>query len=455
MNSKNKILNAFQSPWIVSLILFFVYFITNGYTLGWDDQHLEIPLLKHLIDNTFYQGDYYIESLKQNFSTFFYPILARLISVEQIPSTYFMLFLISRYFLFFWVYKLWLWITKDIFKAVCCVLVFILMLRVEEFLYRTFSHQEFALAIIFAGIYYFFKERFLLSALLLGLAANFHGLYSAFPFFYIGLYFLFDIKKHGLKKLIGTCLVFLLASLPFLIWTFGNRFGAQGPMPGGSSSSWLSLFITACPQNFFFPHFPKIPFDKLISNLDVLYFGIRSHLFLASLFILNIFFNKTFRTNKKAVVFCLGGFILLALCFIFTYLYPQRFFIDLNLVRNSQFLLFLLSGYTVILIIEKVENEPLLFGLGFALMFTFLKYGHSIASLSVGIMFSLLVIKHQLTKRKSTYRNLNLILMSLLTGLFAYKIMYTFFQIQFTSSIGIFLIIILSLLIINFFYRQR
>ena len=52
----------------------------TSYKYGWDDQQLEIPLLKHLIDPTLYQGDYYVESLKQNFSSYFYPILAKLIN---------------------------------------------------------------------------------------------------------------------------------------------------------------------------------------------------------------------------------------------------------------------------------------------------------------------------------------------------------------------------------------
>ena len=101
-----------------------------------------------------------VESLKKNFSSYFYPILSKFITVDQIPTTYLILYVICRYFLFFWIYKIWYLLTGSRFKAFGCVMVFILMARVDEFLYRTFSHQEFALAIIFAAIYFFFREQF-------------------------------------------------------------------------------------------------------------------------------------------------------------------------------------------------------------------------------------------------------------------------------------------------------
>ena len=149
-----------QKPWFIALVLLGVFFCTVGYKYGWDDQHVEIPLLKSLIDSHLYVGDYYVESLKQNFTSFFYILLSKVITVDQVPVAYFILFCISRYFLINFIYKIWLHIAQNKFKAVACVLVLMYVVRVEEFLYRTFSHQEFALALIFAGIYFFFTVKF-------------------------------------------------------------------------------------------------------------------------------------------------------------------------------------------------------------------------------------------------------------------------------------------------------
>ena len=160
MNAKLKAILSWD--WVIGLILLGIFLATNGYTYGWDDQHLEIPLLKSLIDPQLYPGDYYVASLKKNFISVFYVLLAKFITVDQVPAAYLVLYLISRYFFFFWSYKLWKLLTKEKLTAFLVAVSLILIGRVEEFLYRTFSHQEFALAIIMGGIYFFFQGRFLL-----------------------------------------------------------------------------------------------------------------------------------------------------------------------------------------------------------------------------------------------------------------------------------------------------
>lgn len=286
-----------NSPWFIAAVLLLIYLAVNGYKYSWDDQHLEIPLLKSLIDPTLYQGDYYVESLKKNFTSFFYPVLAKLITVEQIPSVYFVLYLVSRYFLLFWTYKIWLHLSQNKFTAICCVLSFIMLIRVDEFLYRTFSHQEFALAIIMAGIYFFLKERFILSALTLGFAANIHALYSLFPFLYIWIYLLWQVRQHGLKTLLGSGMAFTIMCLPFLIWTFNNRIGHA--VPPAMLQDWLTVAIIAAPQNFMFPQAPRIPLETLLGDIRIFIYLTQSYLLLAGLFFLNFFALPSFRQNKK------------------------------------------------------------------------------------------------------------------------------------------------------------
>lgn len=432
----------------MALILSAIFFAVTGYYYGWDDQHLEIPLLKSLIDPTLYAGDYYIESLQKNFSSYFYPLLAKIIRVDQIPATYFCLYIVSRYFLFYWIYKLWLYLSQDKFKAFCCVLIFFLVTRVHEFLYRTFSHQEFALAIIFAGIYYFFKERFFLSSLLLGIAANIHALYSLFPFLFLELYLLTNIKKHGFKKLFASGVIFTITSLPFLLWTLKNRMEGTDPLTGLPAERWLSLFITACPQNFFYPQFPTIPFNKLFSSWQIFYYANESYLFLIGLFLLNVFFNPLFRNNKKAVVFCSGAFLLLGLCLIFTYIHPQRLFIDLNLSRNTQFLLFLLMGFTGLYVIDKIENQSILVAFIYGILFSLLKYNTSIGIASIGLMIG---VEQCLTGNRSPLKTKLLYYASgaalILPCL--YTVVFTFHGSQYQFFIRLFILVLFGLLILQ------
>ena len=449
----HKLKSIYQSPWFLALVLLVLFLSITQYKYGWDDQHLEIPLLKNLIDNTYYQGDYYVESLKNNFSSFFYPILSKLITVEQIPAVYFMLYLLSRYFLFFWMYKLWFFISKDPFKAFSCVLVFMLMIRIEEFLYRTFSHQEFALAIIFAGIYFFYKERFLLASVLLGIAANFHALYSLFPMMFICIYLLWQVKKHRFKTLIKCSIVFAAFSLPFIIWVFKNRFSAPGH-DVAIYKDWIPLYKLACPQNFFFKTLPQIPFIQLIRAFKIFYALAQNYIFLIILFILNLSVNKDFRKDKKTISCCIGSFALLVLCLIFTYFYPIRFFLDLNLTRNTQFLMFFLMGYTSLLAFNSVERDKPLIAFVFAILFSFLKYGLFIGTCSAGIMFFTLLLSNRLKCKKTT---VNYFLIAALTVLLLpciYGIFHSFNTIRFSLNsqlvVRLNIFIIFALLFVNY-----
>jgi len=443
--NRNNFYKAIQSPWVISLLILIIFFLTTGYRYGWDDQHLEIPLLKSLIDDSLYQGDYYVESLKKNFTSSLYPILAKVITVDQIPITYFILYVISRYFLFFWIYKIWLHISNNRFKAFYCVLIFILAARVHEFLYRTFSHQEFALAIIFAGIYYFFKERFYLSALLLGIAANFHALYSLFPMLFMCTYLLWQARKHKFSTLIKAGIIFSVTCLPFLIWTIKAKLNLPHIDP--PYTEWKRLYQLACPQNFILPQVPlKVLFAHMKEFLD----SIMIYLALIALFILNLSFNKPFRENKKAVASCVTAFLLLAVTVVFSYFIPNRFVIDLNLIRNSQFLLFLLAGFTTLMIFDIVEEDNNLYSLWFAVLFTFLKYHEKILMLAVlGMIFTFILRKS--VQKKGAIGNILKVASLALLVIISFELAQTFQTVRYRFPTRIALLIISILLTANYF----
>lgn len=366
-----KIYTFIQQPWVISGFLLLIYIVTTGYKFGWDDQHVEIPLLKSLIDPALYPHDYYVESLKINFSSFFYPILAKLITINQIPTVYFSLFLVSRYFLIYFSYKLWLHISQNKLAAFCCLLNFLLVIRVDEFLYQTFSHQEFALGLIAGGIYFFFKERFILASFLFGITANIHGLYSLFPMIFLGTYLLLNTKKHSWSLLLKSSVTFLIMSAPFIVWVVKNRLNPNmaAHVP---QSEWMPLFLLACPQNFALP-FPTDPFI-ILTSLGHFIDATKIYLALTVLFLLNLLFNDLFRKNTKAIYYCLTAFGLLFIAVLFTSIFPIRFFLDLNLVRNTQYLLYLLSGYTTIMIIDNAEKRGAFFACLAALLLMFMKF---------------------------------------------------------------------------------
>jgi uncharacterized membrane protein (UPF0136 family) len=395
-----KLKSFIKSDWTVCFFLLAVFLCTNGYIYAWDDQHLEIPMLKGLIDSGLYQGDYYVESLKQNFPSHFYRVLAKLITVDQIPITYFTLYLISRYFLFFWIYKLWCLIARNKFSGLICAVTFIVLGRVEEFLYRTFSHQEFALAIIMAGIYFFYKERFVLSAAILGIAANIHAIYSAFVMLYMGLYLLIFIRRHGWRTLLKSSLTFLITALPVIILIIQKFINTHVPAGSEILNNWMELFKLACPQNFIFH---EIPLETINDSWKIFITATQKYFVLIGLYLLNLIFHKEFRTDRKAQTIAVGSFIMLIISFIFTYIFPTRFVIDLNLIRNTQYLLFLLVGYTTIYVIKQTQQRGSGVALSAALFFTFIRFNDITTILAV-FTFIVLQILGMILPKQSNFR---------------------------------------------------
>ncbi|MFP4472714.1 MAG: DUF6798 domain-containing protein [Candidatus Omnitrophota bacterium] len=384
-----KFISIVQTDWVISLLLLGVFLATNGYTYGWDDQHLEIPLLKRLINPDLYPGDYYVDALVGNFITYLYPILSRLITTAQIPAVFFLLYLISRYVLFFFMYKLWHCVSKDRFNAFLCVSMIILLGRVEEFLYRTFSHQEFALAIIFGGLYLFYRKRYVAAAAVLGLAANVHVLYSIFPLVYI-LWFLFRSRPVRWKKILQSISAFILCALPILIWIFRNKF-LSAPVSSPSRDQWWPLYQLACPQNFLLYHHSL---KSVFQSFSAFWQTTAVYWQTAALFLLNIFYNPVFQKDKRSRAIMEAGTVFLLISFLFTYIWPSRFVIDLNLIRNLQFMTFVLMAQTVILIYHRFRLQRFIPLAGMILFLPFFRLGPEFVCFSTLGIFGICTLDH-------------------------------------------------------------
>jgi len=405
----------FSNDLVIGLLLLIVFLLTNGYIYGWDDQHLEIPHLKSLIDSSLYPGDYYVQTLKKNFPSYFYHLLARVITIDQIPAVYFILYLFSRYFMFFWMYKLWHFISKDKFSAVVCVLSSILVLRVDEFLYRSFSHQEFSLGIVMMGIYFFYKERFILSALILGLVANFHAIYPLFIMIYMGAYLLLNVKKYGPGKFIKTCLMFGLAAFPFIYGIIKKNIENLIPPDSGLLDHWMDLYYIACPQNFIFQ---EIRIENLFTDLNATFKITSKYFILIGLYLLNFLFSEDFRKDKKIHIISGCAVLLLMVSFVFNYITPDLFMIDLNLIRNIQYLQFFLFGYVTLLAInESRRGNPAVVFL-VVMMFALLRFKDAITLHAIVFLIFLFWIRSLWPPARTAKKilfSLSAVILSLLT----------------------------------------
>jgi len=345
-----------RNDFVIAFFLLVAYLLTNSYIYGWDDQHLEIPILKHMIDPSLYKGDYYVESLTKYFTCWLYPLLAKFITVKQIPTTYLVLFLISRYFMFYWVYRIWLLISGSCFAAVSASLMFFLLGRTEEFLYRSFCHEEFSFIFMFAGLYYFYRERYILAALIFGVGVDFHAIYHLFPMLYMTAFLLFcHPKRFKMVFLTGLCFVF--TALPFLCWQIPISISREvaHPVP---AQEWIPLYLLSCPQNFLFG---DTPLKDVLGNIHLWWAKSAQYLLLTGLFVFHLVFNPLFRRDHKVHAVVGVSWILIGVVYFFDYIHPSRFVLDLNLVRVEQYVRFFMMGYTTIWAVEQVQSQrPLL-----------------------------------------------------------------------------------------------
>ena len=347
----------------IAFLFLLVYLSTSPYIYGWDDQHLEIPILKHLIDPSLYKGDYYVESAAKYFTCWLYPILAKLITVKQIPATYLFLFLISRYLMFYLLYRLWLWIGGSCFTAVSVMLMFLLLGRTDEFLYRSFCHEEFGFIFTFAGLYCFYRDWYLLAAFIFGLGVNIHAIYNLFPMLYM-LTFLLFCHPHRFKMIFQTSFIFILTSLPFLCWQIPisiSREIAQ-PVP---PREWMPLYLLSCPQNFLFG---DTPIKEVWNTIHTWWGSFAQYLFLIGLYVFQLVVNPLFRKDKKVQAIMGLSWVLIGVVYFFDYIDPKRFVLDLNLLRVVQFVHFFMMGYITIWACDQLRNSKPWIALATALL---------------------------------------------------------------------------------------
>lgn len=79
----------------------------------------------------------------------------------------------------------------------------------------------------------------------------------------------------------------------------------------------------------------------------------------------------------------MAAFALLTLTYVFTYIKPVRFVLDLNLVRNTQFLFLILMGYTAVFTFQTIKDKKLSIAYYAALMFGFTVLSDTLAMLAI------------------------------------------------------------------------
>ncbi len=189
----------------------------HGYYFAYRDQNIYIPIIKKLIDSSLYNGDYFFLQPQGEFTLFPYLVSIILNRFYNFEIVFFLIYLIFSFTLFFAVAK----ITYLIFKEKKIVLLVLLMacnpIPVAGTLiptYDEYTHPRLiTTAIILFSLYFFYKDKYIISAAMAALGFLIHPLLCIGFIICINFYI---ITKRSIQTLIKSNFIFLLISSPII-----------------------------------------------------------------------------------------------------------------------------------------------------------------------------------------------------------------------------------------------
>ncbi len=214
------------------------------------DSSIHVPLVMLQWDETLFHGDIVHEG-KNGFVTYFFPLLGKLShNIRQLEIAYFVCFIAFNFLSMLSLVKISRLFFKDeptaFFSAACAYFGLVPMLG-GNFPYNEMVHSTAAFPLILYAIVCFFEKRLALCGALLGIAANFHGIYSLMVFLTVGSYFILGLPltKGKAKTMLLFTASFIALSLPILRMKSGYV-GTTVPM-----REWLSVLTVRAPHHFF------------------------------------------------------------------------------------------------------------------------------------------------------------------------------------------------------------
>ncbi|NEO53896.1 MAG: hypothetical protein F6K54_12885 [Okeania sp. SIO3B5] len=218
-------LKKYSWHFTLSLFIFLVLgaFITRGYTFPVGNHYTHVPQIKSMLNPELYVNDYYVQEMLQFTPRYYYQHLVYFLSkvTGSISLTYLIYYLIS-FIGFIW----GLSAISKIFttsKLSTAVLIFLslkayTLIGYLEFFPNTPIPATFAMSLTVWGIYFCFRQKWIIGYLFFGIASILQFLVGVLPgIMMIPIMFIEAIKNRRLKQIILPLIIlFGLASLVYL-----------------------------------------------------------------------------------------------------------------------------------------------------------------------------------------------------------------------------------------------
>ena len=307
-----------------------LFLLLNGYFFGVYDHSIMLPFIYKFGNPELFPGDLLVSTYKNTY-TVYVPLMSILMKYFNAQALFLVLYFTSMFFTFLGIFK----ITEKLFNSAAGFLSLLLIYSGARFYVggspvftNMLAQYNIALPLVLFGLLYFFKEKKIVAFILFGVAFNFHAMLTFYTFVGIGLYYLSMIKKLRFKQDILPILIFIMISLPTLIWILSD-------MKTGYPQEWVDILSINQSHHVFPFSFPIATFLKFSI---VVFIG--------------IFLNKyDFKRNDHRLIVCIyaGMFILFVFGTVFTEMFPVGFFIKGQMFRSCKipiiFTFIFLAGY--------------------------------------------------------------------------------------------------------------
>lgn len=205
--------------------MFLLFFATSfsilyqGYYFGQNDTSIYVPYLKSLSNNSLYPDDLMVNTWKSVYPANLWKLLVFLSQIFPLEKLLLCLHILFRFFFFLILYMLSFEIFRNKKLAYISVVLWFIPKPTLGFdiFYNEFVQSSVVFPILLLSILMFVRSKYILSALILGIAFHIHPPMSGFMFISILLYLLY---KRQFFHIVQFSFVTLLIAFPIIISIF-------------------------------------------------------------------------------------------------------------------------------------------------------------------------------------------------------------------------------------------
>src|SRR5258706_1083159 len=327
--------------WLLGIELIFVLALAQvmfaGYRLGVGNQSIQIPFLKHWMDPRLYANDPMVKQTLADYPSFFFRLLAVVVTEQNLYSAYFWLHVITCAAVLATAYFLGKAIFKDRASGVVLSLLMLAghhkALAGDDLYSVGFTHTWAVFPLALWALTLLYKEWYWAAFALVGIIFNLHALTAAYLLAMFLTWSLVDYRQPGWRwRLAGSLGLFALLASPTMLDMVRHRqhFGAEwlgrtrGRAAGPSfASSWWTTGARDIPR----------------------------FVLLAGLAAVSISFAAPGRNQRKSLLMAAGVGGLFLIGFVFSDIWPVATVVRAQLFRSSRLLVVLMLahiGYGVV-----------------------------------------------------------------------------------------------------------